>query len=109
MRIGPLHVTWLTPRRAELIRIEIRDELRDIATRNAIARLARGEVKNYLAELAEGAEMPFPSAAGFLRGLREVIEQTTTTGSAEYDETADPADDYPFSVTDETHIVRGEQ
>jgi hypothetical protein len=99
MKIGPLHVTWLTARRAALLKIEIYDELRSPEARSSIARVARGEVKNYLADLAEGADMPFPSAAGFLRRLKTMIGETSATNYAESDDESDePADDYPFSV-----------
>jgi hypothetical protein len=40
------------------------------AARQVVARVARSEVKNYLAELAEKAEIPFVSAQGFVTALQ---------------------------------------
>lgn len=58
MRVGPLHLTWRTqPQKQELIAY-----LRgDMDVRELVARLARSEVKNYLAEIAERDEVPFVS------------------------------------------------
>jgi hypothetical protein len=41
--------------------------------RDIIARMARSEVKNYMAELAEAAELPFGDAAVFLGLIREAM------------------------------------
>lgn len=45
------------------------DLIRDLspAASRMVAKVARGEVKNYLAELAEHAGVPFGSAAEFVR------------------------------------------
>ncbi len=55
MRLGRFHPTYLSSRQEEIIRIAVYDELRTIEVKQSIARLARSEVKNYLAALAEGA------------------------------------------------------
>lgn len=54
MKIGNIYVT-----REETL-------LHHPAYREIINRMARSEVKNYLAELAEQAGLPFPGAAEFL-------------------------------------------
>lgn len=60
MKIGNVYVT-----RQETL-------LHDPEYRKIIAKIARAEVKNYLAELAESAEMPFPSPEGYLRNLENL-------------------------------------
>jgi hypothetical protein len=67
MRIGPVHITMLSPRRETVLRDEIRAHLTSIPVQNAIARMGRSEVKNYLAELAEKADLAFESPESFLR------------------------------------------
>lgn len=42
----------------------------DQRVQSGVSRMARSEVKNYLAELAEDAEMPFSSPEAFLRLVR---------------------------------------
>lgn len=49
------------------------------AARQVLAKAARSEVKNYLAELAEQAEVPFGDPAGFLRGLHLHITTFAST------------------------------
>jgi hypothetical protein len=47
-------------------------------TQAVIAKCARSEVKNYLAALAEQAEMPFGDPGGFLAALRDLVQLTGT-------------------------------
>jgi hypothetical protein len=61
--------------------------------RALLAKIARAEVKNYMAELAEDAEMPFIGPAEFLRIVRSETTKTATTGSPE-----DPANDAPYKM-----------
>jgi hypothetical protein len=74
----------------------------DPEVRKLVAKMARAEVKNYLAELAEQSNLPFYGPAAFLRGLR--IEAATwgasTSLPADTDEPYDPAADAPFNVID---------
>ena len=68
------------------------DHLRaDPEVRAVVAKMARSEVKGYLADLAEQAEMPFVNAAGFLRGVRAATAGIATTNLAD-DEPADGCD-----------------
>jgi hypothetical protein len=79
-----------------------RRDLRDVALthisgpdgQSMIARMARSEVKNYLAELAEEAEMPFVSAAGFLRGVRSSMFSITNATDADDDSSICGAEPY---------------
>jgi len=66
MRIGPLHVTWMTSRLEQMIAAT----LTSIFGRQLVAKIARAEVKNYLAELAEQAERPFHNPSHFLAAVR---------------------------------------
>jgi hypothetical protein len=45
--------------------------------------MARAEVKNYLAELAEESNLPFYGPAAFLRGLRIELTNLGAAGSAD--------------------------
>jgi hypothetical protein len=75
----------------------------------SVAKMARSEVKNYLAELAEESELPFGDVAGFLRGLKTLMAGVSTTNLA-HDEPADGCNctcsncsgclDAPFNVID---------
>lgn len=49
------------------------DLIRDLspAARAVVAKVARSEVKNFMAEVAEEAGIPFESAAAFLGRVRE--------------------------------------
>jgi hypothetical protein len=70
MKIGNLFITWKTPQQRVQVTSIARRWLEDRNEgRELVARLARSEVKNYLAEIAEEAEMPFVSGAGFLHAL----------------------------------------
>lgn len=101
MRIGNLHLTWVTTRQQQLIREEIKRLMQDRDTREMVGRIIRGEAKNYLAELAEEAEMPFPSPAGFLRALQAMLRETASAGLHVDPEDLDEAlkDDTPCTVT----------
>lgn len=41
------------------------------AARAIVAKVARSEVKNYIAQLAEVAEMPYTGPEGFIEALRQ--------------------------------------
>lgn len=64
VKVGPVEVFF--NRRGALIEAT-RAYLRSPEVSESVARMARSEVKNYLAELAEEAEIPFGGAAEFLR------------------------------------------
>jgi hypothetical protein len=71
MRIGPLHVTWMTSKLEQMISAT----LTGLFGRGLIAKIARGEVKNYLAELAEQSERPFVNPSFFLAKVRTDLAQ----------------------------------
>lgn len=77
MRIGALHITRLTEPRAAILRQEIRDYITSEHVWNAISRIARGEVKNYLAEIAEEAGVPYNNPADFMRETRNAGNRPT--------------------------------
>lgn len=67
--------------------------------RALIARMARSEVKSYLQELAEGADMPFRGPDSFLAAIREHLATTASTSlRRDPDEPYDPASDSPFEI-----------
>jgi hypothetical protein len=81
VRIGNLSAAWLPGR--QVIGQACRDFLGGPSSHQAVARMARSEVKNYLAELAEEAEMPFDNPAGFLRAVHlEMTRFGSSTGDA---------------------------
>lgn len=123
MRLGNLHVTWLSARQTEILRLEVREYLRDAEVKQSIARLARSEAKNYLAELAENAEMPFSSPEAFLSLVRTklaaalLVERMNSEHSITLDELEerhledDPTWKRELDETfgpDNLHIVRGD-
>lgn len=64
MKIWNLYVSWITPHQREMITTAVSNVLRkDPDARALVAKMARSEVKNYLAELAEQNEMPFQMKA----------------------------------------------
>jgi hypothetical protein len=68
--------------------------------RELVARMARSEVKSFLAEIAEEAGVPFTGPEEFLRTAYRVQGVSTTgTGCAE-DGTYDASADSPFRVFD---------
>ncbi len=67
MKFGPIEV-FFNPGEAT-VDAAVRDYLRGPAVSEAIARMARSEVKNYLAEQAEKARLPFRSPEEFLKDL----------------------------------------
>jgi hypothetical protein len=70
MRIGNLHLTWVTDKKLQAINEAIIGFLTDHpAAREAVARMARSEVKNYLAEVAEQAQVPFDDPVSCLRNV----------------------------------------
>jgi hypothetical protein len=69
--------------------------------KGTVARMARSEVKNYLAELAEEAEIPFANPAGFLRAVQLHAGHWTSTGDGLQDDGSyDASADAPFNVID---------
>jgi hypothetical protein len=115
MKIGPIELYYNPGTTTTIL-----DHLRaDPEVRALIAKMARAEVKNYLAELAEAANLPFSSAAGFLTGLKVYITDfgSTTNLAAPADEPCQctcagcsgctvtvPADDSPFNVFDKVTL-----
>lgn len=99
MKIGPLEMYW-NPGPNKLA-AEVRDYLSDSPeVRRGIARIARGEIKDYLTELAEEAEMPFTSPGGLLGYIQA---SNRLLAKAELERRIF-GDDEPG----ELHIVRGE-
>ena len=70
MKLGPVEVFF---RRRPVVEAAARNYLLGPEVSALIAKMARSEVKNYLAELAEKAEMPFHGADGFLRDIQLVV------------------------------------
>lgn len=80
MKIGHLFITWKTPQQRVQVTSIARRWLEDRNEgRVLVARLARSEVKNYLAEIAEEAEMPFVSPASFLYTLHVQLAKVSLT------------------------------
>jgi hypothetical protein len=76
VKIGRLHVNWMSYEHQLLIEARVAHTIRtQPEPRNIIAKMARSEVKNYLAQLAEEAEMPFGDPAGFLRAIQFNVTQ----------------------------------
>jgi hypothetical protein len=68
MKIGPFEFYWNPG--PDTVTARVRGYLASAPeVQRAIARMARSEVKNYLAELAEQAEVPFAGPAAFVRGI----------------------------------------
>jgi len=103
MRIGAIEVHWLRRHPVSGLRElpwgALRQDLSP-AARQAVARVARSEVKNYLAELAEDSEIPFGNPAGFLRNLKNIMD--FATGDAKHK----PHCQFP-NCTDADHPVCG--
>jgi hypothetical protein len=101
MKIGSIYIT----RRKTAKEIHesqlIKNWLRSVEGRELVSRMARSEVKNYLAEIAEEAEMPFVSAATWLRGIQLQIGVLTNLRD---DDDNMPENDAPFSVFDVIEI-----
>jgi hypothetical protein len=104
MKIGAVEIHWhpgtSTLRESVLEHMKADPEVRMLA-----AKMTRSEVKNYLAALAEQAEYPFDSPAGFLRAIR--VNLTNFGSAANLDRDGDdPYDqdaDAPFNVFE--HVV----
>ena len=70
MKLGPLHVTWQTSQKQRDGQAAVLSYLASHPEARAItAKMARSEVKNYLADLCEQAEIPFGDPAQFLRNI----------------------------------------
>lgn len=105
MKIGSF--TFTRQRRVRLTVQQLTDAyLQSAPGRIRVGRIARGEVKNYLAELAEETEMPFGSPAAFLQGLRTMLAETSTTNlQRDPEDPYDPEANAPYTVTDRAHTV----
>lgn len=68
MKLGALEIYW-HPGTSTLRETVLRHLRDDPQVRSIAARMARSEVKNYLALLAEAAEVPFHSSVEFIRDL----------------------------------------
>lgn len=69
MKIGALEIHWHPG--TSTLRTTVLQHLRDDPQVQIIAaRMARAEVKNYLAELCEQAEVPFTGPVEFVRDLK---------------------------------------
>lgn len=71
MKIGNLHITWMSEKSERDVRQIARNFLVGPDGREIVARMARSEMKNYLAECAERAHIPFISAESLLARLEE--------------------------------------
>jgi hypothetical protein len=102
VKIGNLHINWMSYDHQLIIERRVAQTITtQPEPRMIIARMARSEVKNYLAELAEEAEVPFGNPAGFLRGIRTYLDGiSSTTPLTDPDEPYDAAADAPFNVID---------
>jgi hypothetical protein len=69
MKLGALEIYW-HPGTSTLRETVLRHLRDDPQVRVIAARMARSEVKNYLANLAELCEMPFTSPEGLIQALR---------------------------------------
>jgi hypothetical protein len=78
MRIGAVEIYWSRtgPTFRELIKIYLQED----AIRELFARLARSEVKNYLAELAEQNELPLHGPATFIRNVNAMMPGVASCG-----------------------------
>jgi hypothetical protein len=104
MKIGALEVNW--HRGSSTLRETVLQHMKDDPeVRMIAAKMARSEVKNYLAALAEQAEYAFDSPAGFLRGIRVNLTHfgSVTNLNLGEDEAYDQDADSPFNLLD--HIV----
>ena len=120
MRIGNLHVNWMSSRKEILFEEQAREFLRSIEGREIVAKMARSEVKNYLAELAEENELPFGDPAAFLAQVRTrlaaalLVERMNKEHGITLDDLeqrhaeADPAFDPLRQLDDGLHIIRGD-
>lgn len=100
MKLGSITISK-QKRTRRTISQQVSDHLASAEVRELLARMIRSEVKNHLAELAEEAEMPFPSAAGFLRGIVAALRDVSTTNlTRDPDDDYDPGADAPFVVID---------
>lgn len=79
MKIGALEIHWHPG--TSTLRDTTRQHLRDDpAVRQIVASMARSEVKNYLAQIAEAAELPFRSSVEFIQHLnRKVVPNASDT------------------------------
>lgn len=69
MKFGPFEI-YYHPGETTVEQAVKRHLATDPGVARAIARMARSEVKNYLAELAEDAEVPFGDPVSFIRTVK---------------------------------------
>jgi hypothetical protein len=70
MKIGALEVYW-HPGENSMHQVVMATMKTHPAFRALVAKIARAEVKNYLAEIAEQAELPFCGPVEFIRELQK--------------------------------------
>lgn len=58
MKFGPIEV-YYNPSKTSIIVDAVREYLRSEEVSRAVYRMARSEVKNYMAEVCEAADVPF--------------------------------------------------
>lgn len=79
MKIGALEIYWHPG--ISTLGTAVRDHMRDDPNiRQIAASMARSEVKNYLAQLAEDAELPFRSPVGFIQDLSGALIELRDEG-----------------------------
>lgn len=72
MKIGALEIYWHPG--ASTIGATVREHMRDDPKISQIAAsMARSEVKNYLAQIAEAAELPFRSSVEFIQEINKGV------------------------------------
>ena len=82
MKLGNLHITWRTSQKRLEDKVYLMEFLRSEEVRFAVARVARGEIKNYLAEVAESASVPFNGPHDLFVSLHRVKELLESSPSA---------------------------
>lgn len=74
MKIGAFEMYW-HPGKSTLRDMTIWHLRNDPEVKKIAAQMARSEVKNYLAEIAERAELPFSGPVQFIRDLKEITNK----------------------------------
>lgn len=88
MRIGALHITWRTSQKSRDDRLAALTYLATTESARAIvAKMARSEVKNYMAELAEAAEVPFDDPVSCLRNVWNLYQYGKSPAAQARDQT----------------------
>jgi hypothetical protein len=100
VRIGSIYITRRTLQERIQTAQVVRDWLLSVEGRELVARMARSEVKSFLAAIAEEAGMPFTGPEEFLRTAYRVQGIPTTGTGLQDDGTYDASADSPFRVFD---------